>query len=791
MRQVALRIFAALCVGLSISLMLIEEDAHVKHKVAQYINAFMSTTYHCNFDARVKSINIFRGSLELEAVTVSSEKQDWSWCADTILVSLSLWRLIKDRVFALTYSLHAVRATSVITDSQVHLADHIKDLVVIPAQLPTQFVGLSITHGLFSANLGNSSVHVPFDIEFLQMQKKPSIKIHATVFDVALAAPGISVRAATAQCNAFLRTDTGKFEDVQIKGTTDISVFEKTIRCHLTSTLTPEGIVIQYHTDDDSITGNITYNTSIQAHTEVALKPAARLLGYDSTNIDGSAHATVCYSLEHGLLEGEYRVHIKKDDIEHTVTGELKTVDDFIITGSYADHSFKACVARTNMYLKNLEYQINDVPILSVTGTVDGVLSVATNIEAIAPIAPFPLQGTGAITCVIQHMPQGITLSAELRNAAMRIPATYNVIKSAHAQALIRMNEGCCDIDALEIEFYKGKISASKGRMYYSKGQINWAYLPVFFKHCFFSIQKDAFIQFSGSTILNYAHDSGCTAQSYVLLEHSYFRSNIMAPDAQKKLLSFGSSAGALPKVVLDARIETRDPVNIKTPFFDADAHIRLTIRGTLPHVDGSGEITLEHGVLKFPYKPLYVTHGKLYFLPGQMFDPQIELTAKNTIKKYAVNLSVRGTVKEPFLSFEASPTLEEPQIITLLLGGSEDGSLYFAMPDTITQAIKNMLFGPSDSASKISRYFKKLMRPLENIRLVPSFTDQSGRGGVRGSLAVEVNDRLRGFIEKNFNLTEDVKFGVEYDISDDTSVRGIRDERGDIGGEIEMRWKM
>ncbi len=32
--------------------------------------------------------------------------------------------------------------------------------------------------------------------------------------------------------------------------------------------------------------------------------------------------------------------------------------------------------------------------------------------------------------------------------------------------------------------------------------------------------------------------------------------------------------------------------------------------------------------------------------------------------------------------------------------------------------------------------------------------------------------------------------WGVEYFFADDIAIRGIRDERGDLGGEIEMRWK-
>ena len=37
--------------------------------------------------------------------------------------------------------------------------------------------------------------------------------------------------------------------------------------------------------------------------------------------------------------------------------------------------------------------------------------------------------------------------------------------------------------------------------------------------------------------------------------------------------------------------------------------------------------------------------------------------------------------------------------------------------------------------------------------------------------------------IQKNFSLTEDTKFELEFLLSDDITLR-------DIGGEVEMRWK-
>ncbi|MCK5632119.1 hypothetical protein KAH94_00040, partial [bacterium] len=129
-------------------------------------------------------------------------------------------------------------------------------------------------------------------------------------------------------------------------------------------------------------------------------------------------------------------------------------------------------------------------------------------------------------------------------------------------------------------------------------------------------------------------------------------------------------------------------------------------------------------------------------------------------------------------------------QILSLLLAGSEQDSLNILMTALFMQNMKGLIFGSDHSPTGVRSMFAKFFKPFERIHLVPSFTDQTGRGGLRGALEIDVSERWRAMIQKNFSLTEDTKVEVEYLLSDDVSLRGVRDERGDISAEVEMRWK-
>jgi hypothetical protein len=127
---------------------------------------------------------------------------------------------------------------------------------------------------------------------------------------------------------------------------------------------------------------------------------------------------------------------------------------------------------------------------------------------------------------------------------------------------------------------------------------------------------------------------------------------------------------------------------------------------------------------------------------------------------------------------------------MALLLIGSHEESLNIVMPALIMSNLTSLLFGDVQSRDSLDVSFRRLFKPFDNVHLVPSFTDQTGRGGLRGAIEIDVTDRLHALIQKNFSLSEDTRVEIEYLLSDDVSVRAIRNERRDVGGEVEMRWK-
>ena len=190
---------------------------------------------------------------------------------------------------------------------------------------------------------------------------------------------------------------------------------------------------------------------------------------------------------------------------------------------------------------------------------------------------------------------------------------------------------------------------------------------------------------------------------------------------------------------------------------------------------------------MHFPAQPLAISRGKITFVPQQTDDPFLELSAQGRIKKYLITITVAGSAQDPHVTLQSVPALSEEQIIMLLLTGSEHESLNVMVPTLVMRNIESIIFGSTHALGlEKSSWFSS----LKKIAFVPRFTDQTGRGGLKGALEIEVSKRLRAVLEKNFSLSEDTTVEVEYLVSDDVSLRMTRDERGDMGAEVEMRFK-
>lgn len=365
-----------------------------------------------------------------------------------------------------------------------------------------------------------------------------------------------------------------------------------------------------------------------------------------------------------------------------------------------------------------------------------------------------------------------ITGTFNFADGNLSIPSSYNGITHAHGS--FTYAHDTMTIRDVVVQLYKGRITSK--HICICK---NFIHAPLTIENILINWKKDLLGIVYGTLMLEQQNTSPFSATGNLVLKKSLLKENIFAQNT--------ASSFSLPKATC-IRIETEHPIHAKTDVLDAHALCDFSLNGP----DLSGCIIITDGTVRFLRNTLNIRpNSKINFLPNQTDNPLIDLSAQNHIKKYLITVQASGFLQNPTITLDARPELTEEQIIALLFSGSENAQLQTDFPAMIMKNFTTLLIGKKQTLPKTISFFERITRPLEYIQITPDFTDQTGRGGIKGTVTIDVTKQLHAHVQKNFSLQDDFSFDVEYLLSDDISTKIVKDYRGDLGGEIEIRLKL
>lgn len=790
----------------------VQQDPWLAQTIEQQLDGLMNQWCECRFHADLDAVHLLRGCITLKncAATHPTDAAQWSWHVQRVALLWSWADLLAGKKCAVTCVIDGVDCYS-----QCKKADEGMQFAIMPhLLLLTAPPVIDVPFVMNGCKLNNCHVKIQEASD-----NKKALSLQATCAgDVTMAADATRVAARLEEC-CFSRGSTMYLQEGEGKATIYIPyqndpklhyTFDAACTvCALPQTLrrlkfqgdgSGDGRLCTFTNEDQSLQGQITFENSTDLLGMLTLP-------FFKQNADHGCNVTLAYNIAQqkctldipALNFSEFLQGVTALYAAHaTITPEQI---ELACSSTNNHHAQLICALKPDLELKKFQYGDGQTELMTCAGKQDGFSGTIpyVTVRRLTQLAGFELQGTGACHYAGALLPTGVQMQFDMPQANIRVPMTYSVIQKVSGQVVADWNSRTLTLHDVVVDVYKGKLLCSHAKIFFNEqGGVAYVHLPLIIQKCFFGWRKDFFAQISGGLMVTYRpHQT--TLEGACVIDQAYVRGNPLSAEFQHDFfesalssLNAGASsqAGISDDVVCDVSYATKVPIEIKTPFLEGAVICEGHCTGTIgnPHI--TGKLEFVRGTLEFPYKPLYITKGSVTLRPEAPDDPYIELIARNHIKKYDVELAVTGTIRNPQISFSSSPHLEQPNIITLLLGGSEDGSLYFLMPKVMTDTIETLLFGSAETTSRVQKYLNALFRPFKSVSLVPRLSDQAGRGGVRGSLSIEVNDRLRAMIEKNVSLPEDTTFEVEYDLSDDTSFRVKRDERGDYGLEGEMRWK-
>jgi translocation and assembly module TamB len=124
-------------------------------------------------------------------------------------------------------------------------------------------------------------------------------------------------------------------------------------------------------------------------------------------------------------------------------------------------------------------------------------------------------------------------------------------------------------------------------------------------------------------------------------------------------------------EVTSEVTLALGDKVSIDTSGLKARLTGSIALRSGYDNVtSGTGELSIEGGKYTAYGRQLDIQRGRLIFNGGVVEDPGIDIRAVKEFPDVTAGVNVRGTLRQPRITFFSDPSLTQSQILSLLLAG-------------------------------------------------------------------------------------------------------------------------
>lgn len=223
-----------------------------------------------------------------------------------------------------------------------------------------------------------------------------------------------------------------------------------------------------------------------------------------------------------------------------------------------------------------------------------------------------------------------------------------------------------------------------------------------------------------------------------------------MLDDDKDESASSGSGAGA-PALNLDLLINAPRQIFVRGFGLDAELGGSIKVTGTTSAPRPVGEIELQRGRMSILGQRLDLTEGAIQLTASII--PDIRFVASNDSDEYQVSAVIEGPADEPEVTFEATPSLPEDEVLSRLLFRSDVASL---SPLQAIQLANSLIAVRNGSGLG---FFNQLREEagLDDLDLR---TDEEGRTSL--SLGKYISDDVYTNVDINEEGETDVNLNIE-----------------------------
>ncbi|MGM0466830.1 MAG: translocation/assembly module TamB domain-containing protein, partial [Acidobacteriota bacterium] len=246
---------------------------------------------------------------------------------------------------------------------------------------------------------------------------------------------------------------------------------------------------------------------------------------------------------------------------------------------------------------------------------------------------------------------------------------------------------------------------------------------------------------------------------------------------------SYSQEPGFFDELNLDIRLRAEKNAWIENSLGSIQAGFNLNIKGNVFSPVLQGEIEAIEGTVYFQDREFNLLQGRVNFFNPAMIDPYINFKGETYVKNYHVTFSLEGPLSNLKPEFSSSPPLPPEDVLALLALGQAFRRTYH-YDRSIGQSTASLLsFQLSEEAKKRAEE----LFSIDRFRIDPFIMGSSAEMTARLTLGKKLSRNF--FILYSTNLAaqrEDIT-RIEWELSNDFSIVGTRDEMGRISFDVKI----
>jgi hypothetical protein len=209
-----------------------------------------------------------------------------------------------------------------------------------------------------------------------------------------------------------------------------------------------------------------------------------------------------------------------------------------------------------------------------------------------------------------------------------------------------------------------------------------------------------------------------------------------------------------------------------------------LTVTGSVGAPVILGDIEAVDGEIYFQDRKFRVIRGRLSFFNPASVEPFLDFRGETYVKDYRVTFALNGLVDSLRPEFTSSPPLPPEDVLALLALGEAFRRTYSYDTTTRLSTASLLSFQISDRARKRAESLFRLAR----FRVDPFVMSSSSEMSARLTVGRQIARNLSILYSTNLTTQREEIVRMEWEISKDFSLVGIRNEWGRISVDVKIR---